>query len=101
MILALTLVTASIILGLCLAYWGGSRPAPRIRWRAFLCPETSFKPVLGPFHGNSTLPISDKVEPPQSVPTPEIRVERRNGVMWSVTTCENGTEIWSIIWRAA
>jgi uncharacterized lipoprotein len=70
MILALTLVTASIILGLCLAYKGTSQ---------------------------------EKVEPPQSVltPVPEFRVERRNGVMWSVATTEAGCEIWSIIRRVA
>lgn len=34
-------------------------------------------------------------------PVPEHRIERRNGVMWSVARCETGSEVWSIVRREA
>jgi hypothetical protein len=46
---------------------------------------------------------ASKMEPPLPVPTPvpELRIEKRNGVMWSVATYETGAEVWSIVRRAA
>lgn len=43
------------------------------------------------------------MEPPKPVPTPvpELRIEKRNGVMWSVATYETEAEVWSIVRRAA
>lgn len=46
-------------------------------------------------------PYFDRMKQPEQEPTPvpSHRIEKRAGALWSVVTCQNGTEIWRIVFR--